>query len=460
MIDKNSDGVADNKCTNQETSTISYIDGYFADYSVDISYEQLTSYFSNFDVFETGVIQKLTSDQIGDMIVQENVYESEEKVTKVFEYLQTQTIEIVDAVMTRFSNTSFSKNIQIENAAAGEKILEYYLNIIKTEITTYTTTDITLLFEIKIRILVKFFCQVTLSWFSVETCDINSAIVEHLNKAFSEMSDSTRTAIANWILSNLKSSKLNGCTSDSTTTTEWVVNTMKDFFQYTTLKDVIQINPQFDVLEVIRWTSLSQKVEYLCDFNALTNRNVTITVLESLGGEDNVISAQEVVTFLTEFNAVYEKLNVKTMTTEVQQDGMTYLFDIYISDDSLTEEQISYFQESFTYFVAGITSESVKKIPNNVNCDSYKSLFGGISSAYDYLSDNVRESVFNQIINYLDFQDSSSSDVCSSLYTDSRSYIQIIFQRFASEATIYEFEKYYSTFDSYSCLDVFTGTQL
>lgn len=37
---------------------------------------------------------------------------------------------------------------------------------------------------------------------------------------------------------------------------------------------------------------------------------------------------------------------------------------------------------------------------------------------------------------------------CSSLYTDSRSYIQVIFQSFSYEATIYQYQYYYRQFNA------------
>lgn len=63
-------------------------------------------------------------------------------------------------------------------------------------------------------------------------------------------------------------------------------------------------------LQIITETSVSQKVEYLCTTNVLTNVNVTLTVLESLSGQDGVTSAQEVVKFLGDFNVAYEQVRV------------------------------------------------------------------------------------------------------------------------------------------------------
>ncbi|XP_040212392.1 uncharacterized protein LOC120943254 isoform X2 [Rana temporaria] len=448
------------RCTTQENSTVSYIQNYYGGYSVNASYEEIKINFINFNVFQSGVLQILTTDQCGDAFVLENVYESEEKVNQMFAYLQTQTIETVDAVLTRFSETGYRRNIQI-NTTIGQQILQHYFYIIRTQVTTYTITQIRRLFMYRIYILIQFFTRETLSVFVIRDCETLSVIVSQLKNGFSKMSDSTRTEIANWIIDNLKSSSLNGCTSTYTTTVEWTNSTFGGFFMYTTLKQVQEIYPQLDVLEIITETSVSQKVEYLCTSSVLTNVTVTMTVLESLAGQDGVTSANEVVTFLDDFNVAYEQLNVKTMTTEVRQEAVTYLFESYTSDfNSLTTEQISHFEETFQYFIGGITSEVVQQIPVTINCDSYNSILSGISSGFDEFSDDVKSAVFNWIISYLDNRKQSSSDDCSSLYTDSRSYIQVIFQSFSSEATIYQYEYYYSEFNGYTCLDLFSGTQL
>lgn len=446
------------RCTTQETSTVSYIQNWYAQYSVNVTYEELRKYFINFNVFQLGVFQLLTTDQFGDMFVLENVYESDVEVNQVFTYLQTQTIETVDAVMTRFSETGYTRNIQIDTTV-GQQILQSYFNITKTQVRTYSRTQIEILFTYRISILIQFFTKETLSVFVIRDCDTLFVIVTQLNKGFSRMTDSTRKEIANWIINNLKSSSLNGCTSTYTTTVEWTKTTFGSFFMYVTLKQVQEINQQLDVLQIITETSVSQKVEYLCTTNVLTNVNVTLTVLESLSGQDGVTSAQEVVKFLGDFNVAYEQLNDKTMTTEVRQEVMTYLFESYTSDlNSLTTEQISNFKKTFQYFIGGITSKVVQQISVTISCDSYKSILSGISSGINEFSEDVISAVFDWILSYLNYH--SSSGGCSSLYTDSRSYIQVIFQSFAYEATIYQYQYYYRQFNAYTCLDLFSGTQL
>ncbi|XP_075037422.1 uncharacterized protein LOC142098476 [Mixophyes fleayi] len=51
-------------------------------------------------------------------------------------------------------------------------------------------------------------------------------------------------------------------------------------------------------------------------------------------------------------------------------------------------------------------------------------------------------------------------DVCSSLYTDSESYLKEIYFNFTDYATLYELNLFYSEFDAYEVLKEFTGEQL
>ncbi|XP_040212389.1 uncharacterized protein LOC120943252 [Rana temporaria] len=216
-----------------------------------------------------------------------------------------------------------------------------------------------------------------------------------------------------------------------------------------------------NTLEIISETSIPQKVEYLMSSNALTDVSKTMTVLDSLKAQDSATTRQQVLTFMISFNMKFAEVDEKIMTPEVRQAAMTYMLNKYVSGlNSSMADQTSDFKETFRYFIGGITPEAVQQIPDTINCDTYKNILSGINSGFDKFSDNVISSVFNWIIRYMDYHYNSTSGVCSSLYTDSRSFVQVMFQRFSRKATVYQFQYYYSTFNAFSCLDLLTGAHL
>ncbi|XP_069840173.1 uncharacterized protein [Dendropsophus ebraccatus] len=449
------------KCNTGSVSTVRYIESSFGNYSAMATYEKLISYQLTFNPLEDGVIQKLTDTQIGDMLVVAKVYQSIENATKVFQYLQTLTVARVDSCMTQFTQTAIKKNIKID-ITVGQYILKIYLNILKTSIATYTRTQIVQMFETRIFVVIQFFTRETLEMFVINDCDTLSVIVNQLDKGYTSMIEDTKKTIATWILGLLKLPKYSGCTSISQTTTVWMESVFKRFFAFVTLKEVKEVFPTLDVVTVISSTSISQKVEYITSSTEiLQNVNSTMIVLESLAGSDNVVSAEESYTFLTEFNAIYEKLNVKYMTSEVREEAMTFLFTSVISDlNSLTTEEISTFETTFQYFLEGVTVEAVTKIPLTIGCNLYEAIFSAFSSVLDKLSNEVANSIVNKIIAFLQANDNDSSDVCSSLYTDSTTYVKKIYFNFVEYVTIYQLKLYYSKFNVYEVLQSLTSKQL
>ncbi|XP_068100265.1 uncharacterized protein [Hyperolius riggenbachi] len=451
-----------NQCIDKEESTLTYIQDYIGEYVSEFSYEVLESYFIKFNVFETGVLVLLTVNQIGDMVVVDKIYESDEESTKFITYLSSNStsVDTADAIMERFCETGTQKNVEIKESS-GKIILGGYLNKIKSSIQTYTKTEIRYIFKYKIILIVQYFTYETLSLFVVEDCDTLAVMVSELNKAYNKMTGDTKTQVVRWILTMLRKSSLNGCTTTSTNSVEYITINFQQFFQDTTISEVIQVNSNINVLDVIEYTSVSQKVEYLVSSTVLTSVNQTVTVLESLKAEVNVSLSQQVDTFLTEFNTAYTQSTEKSMTDEVRQAGMDILFTYYTSNiNTLTTEEVSSFSQSFQYFISGFTVNLTQEIPLDMNCHAYNKIFSGIESVSSDLTDDTNAAVFDRAISYLNQNHHGSSDVCSELYTDSRTYLQQVFVGMSSYANITQFQEYYSNFSAYQCLDLFTGTQL
>ncbi|XP_056392657.1 uncharacterized protein LOC130285325 [Hyla sarda] len=447
------------KCT--EDSTVSYLESSFGNYIAEASYEELASHFTSFNPFESGVFEKLTDVQLGDMIVDAKVYESQENAVKVFQYLQTRSVESVDAAMTQFTATAKKKNIEID-APVGQTMLKSYLNIVKFPLLTYNRTERKDLFKKRVSLMIRFFNEDDLDMFAVNDCDTLGDITGELDTEFARMSEETRTGIARWTLGRLKSTNLSGCKTKTQTTSEWVESTFKQFFAYTNIKEVQEVYSSLDIISVMNNTSINQKVEYLVSSqDILQNVSTTTTVLESLAESDGSVSVSSIYTFLDQFNVAYGELNVKSMTTEVREKCMTFLFTNLISDlNSVTTEKISQFQTKFKYFLSGISIASADKIPVTISCDVFEAIFSAFSSVFDQLSEDVAKFLYNKIIKFLQANYKSSSDVCSSLYTDSKSYVLKIFFKFLKFATISDIQFYYSKVNMYKILTELTGKQL
>ncbi|KAG8547834.1 hypothetical protein GDO81_027359 [Engystomops pustulosus] len=450
------------KCSDTQDSTVSYIETSFGNYSVDMTYEELIIYYPDFNPYEEGVFKLLTENQIGDFMVVGNMYTSYDNTVKVVNHLQTLSLESVDKTFAQFTATAKKKNIEI-SVNVGSYMLEFYFKFLEknNKIASLTHEEIKQMFQIRIFILIKFITVQNLQLFVISDCSTLEVIVSQLDTGFSSMSEGTKKDIAKWILGLLQGPTLKGCASSTTTSTQLVETIFKSFFTLLTIKEVVQIKPDFDVLSIISSTSVSQKVEIVTTGSVLQSLNTTMTVLYSLYGSDNVVSSDDLYTFLDEFNAAYGSLTVKHMTSEVKQEAMSFLFTSLISNmNSFTSEQISQFGVKFQYFITGITVETIEEIPLTMNCDTYKSIFSALSGFLNQFSEDISKAIFNMIIKYLQAQYNGKSDVCGSLYTSSLTYVQNIFFDFLEYATIYELNLYYSKFNVYDVVTKLSGKQL
>ncbi|XP_075035379.1 uncharacterized protein LOC142097442 [Mixophyes fleayi] len=447
-------------CEATHTSSVSYIESSFGSYSSMATYEEITSYYAGFNAFESGVLQILTVTQIGDMIVESNIYESLEKSTELFDYLKTISVKHVDACMTQFTETSIKKKIEITNVEVGQYFLKSYLEMKKQD-QPYTHEELKHLFEFRIYKLMQFFTSGTLLMLGIKDCDALVNVVAYLDSGYDYMSEEIKSEISAWIIGLLKSLNFNGCRSISQSSSVWKEIIFKRFFQYTTMKEVLEVYPSFDVLAVINDTSSTQKGEYLVTSDALQDVEKTKTVLESLPGADGVVSVNEIYKFLDAVNNNYNEQLVQTMSPAVREECMTILFSHLLENlDALTEVQISNIQEKFKYFLPGVTYTVLQKIPLSMDCNSYSIIFGAISSVFDKLSTAIAQALCNRNLDFLNATSDGSSAVCSSSYTDSKSYMEKIFLNCSSSATLNEMKRYYPKFDAFDVLEKLTAAQM
>ncbi|XP_073414530.1 uncharacterized protein [Dendrobates tinctorius] len=450
------------KCFDSEVSTVSFMETFVGYYRFMFTYEQLIQYFIGFNAFEEGVLSTMSVEQIGDMMVVANVYESLELAGKAFAYLETLPIESVDICFAQFTATAIKNNINIVNFSVGQFILQSYLTIIQPSLATYSHAQTIQLFQNRISIFIKFFTKSTLESFAVEDCDTLAVIVNELDKGFSSMTLETQQDIASWIMDRLKSSNLNGCGSIYQTTSVWVESTMKSFVSVVPITQIKEVFSEFDVIAVINSTSVLQKVEFIFSNQGILASLETVNiVLASFYEGDNVVTTSEIYSFCYEFNQKYEGLTVQNMSYEVQQEIFTFLFTSWIQNlNSMSAEQILLFEENFKFFLSGVSVTALNVIPAKMGCNVYHTIFSALSSVIKDLSENMKKSIFDAMIIYLDAQSTGSSDVCGILYTDSVTYVTNIFFGFFEYASSYQMAAYYGEFNVYAVLPLCSGEQL
>ncbi|XP_053328001.1 uncharacterized protein LOC128502266 [Spea bombifrons] len=468
VVEGNKEGIFDyfqsylkkGTCKYEQETSKTFILNFLASFSYFASFEEIITYNAKFDIFEEGVFSILTETQIGDAMVVANIFQSVESSTKLFAFFKTISYEKVDACFIQFTKKAIEKNIEIENVEVGRYLLSSYLTIVQSQIRTYTDVQLVQLFQTRLFLLIRFFTRETISLIVVQNCNSLVAVVNQLDKSFNALSPETIQIIADWIISILKNANFNGCQVDSQIT--WVEITFKRFFKFVKLDDIVLVYQRFDPLQVIGSTSISQKADYIVRFNALNNVTIIETVLETLKGETSTVSVSTIIEFLESFNIAYGELSIQSMSVEVRETVMTFLFTYWTSNfNLLKDEEIRKFEVLFKYFLAGIKIETVKLISLEMNCNYFQITFQAFSSVFDFLPEGVRKALFDIIIAYLNrHSGGSSGQVCGTLYSNSKTYLTSIYFKFVYYASFYELEAFYDKFNAYEVLDLFSGTQL
>ncbi|KAM4632465.1 uncharacterized protein O3C94_018983 [Discoglossus pictus] len=454
----------DNKCTRVDSS-VSWIKTYYGEYFGLLSFDIMITYNAKFNAYEDGVLSLMSVTQIGDMIVKSGTLENYEFCTKLFAHLETLSVENVNAIMEQFTQTAIKSNTVITNVEVGQYILESYLRILTTYTANYTSVQYTELFQRRIFLFIKFITRQALDLIIVKNCDSVFVVVVQLNNAFDGLSDQIRKIIVDWILSLLKQSEFNGCRSTTQSQSEWIQTVWLQFFQYVQYTDVVSVYSDYNILANLSEASVNQKAYYLTSSSTLNNVSSVTTVLESLKEDENeYISVTTVTSFLQEFNAAIETQTDFTISYEVKETFMDFLFSSFVVNiHSVQEEYIINFYFYFKYFISGISVQLVELIPVDISCSDFSYIISGLSSESENLSEEVKHAIYKFIIRFLNHNSVSGGEsamVCGNLYTNSKTYVKNIFFSFVGYATFYDFSQFYSSFDVYEVLPLCTGKQL
>ncbi|XP_053550727.1 uncharacterized protein LOC128642092 [Bombina bombina] len=456
-------GKKSDDCTKVET-TKDWVKSYYANFSKLSTYKEFTTYFTNFSLYEEGVLNILTPFQIGDAIAYSQTLESLDQSTQLFTYLETLDATEVDVIFRQFTETAIKESIVIKNVEVARFILFRYLRIITKRIQSYTEINIIELFERRIILFIKFFTNETLNLIAIRDCNSLTVAVSQLNKAYDQLSAETRGAIAKWILSILQKPAITGCSNVTQEQTQWIQIIWRRFFVFISYKEVKTVYNTFDILTVLNDSSVSQKAEFIASTNILSDVTTVKTVLESLKDETTTVSVTTIFSFLETFNAEFEKLTFQSITAEVKEEVVTFLIsNLFINFKQITEVYIKKFYIYFRYFLSGITVKTVKQVPQELTCSQFSAIYSAFSKVYKVIADDVKQAVYDKIVAYLKYQYNiiaPSENVCSSLYNDTKTYIENVYFSFVYEATFTDLSIYYKEFNVYEVLEVFSATQL
>ncbi|KAG8431742.1 hypothetical protein GDO86_020214 [Hymenochirus boettgeri] len=437
----------------------------FGSYSTMATYEDIIFYNSNFNPYETGVLSILSMEQIGDMMVFSNTLNRIDEATILFGYLKTLTISNVEEFMRRFTLKATEKETKLDNVEVGKYILLNYLKIVESQIQMDTSEYLIERFDFEFYFFIRFFTNQTLLLIPIRDCDTLIQIVIRLDRSYDFMSPETLSDIVEWLVNILKQRTLNGCYSNKQTQQDWIEVTWKRFFALVPLKDIMEVNPRFDPALSINNTSILQKIDFIVNSDALINVTKMAIVLGSLKGSDNTVSVDKIFEFLLDFNIVFEKLTVQTISFDVRQEVMLFLFEQLAPNLRLfTFEQMENVSSEFKYFLSGISIEVLDLIPKDISCVQFYYLFSAFNSVYNMLTDDLAEQIFNFILSFLNYQltlpDTPATNVCGMIYGTSEAYIKNVFFNFSIYATIYELEHFNVNFNPYDVLSYLSGAQL
>ncbi|XP_075755932.1 uncharacterized protein LOC102455891 isoform X2 [Pelodiscus sinensis] len=432
---------------------------YLGKFSMEASYAQLVSFFPQpLDAYV--VLDLLTPAQIGDMMVQSDTLTRMDRAAQLIQFFQQSTPEDAQMILRKFTEAALREKISVlPDQAISQLLLQNYLAMMSRQMEAYTAPDWNATFQNQLRFLSPSFSKTSLALVIPQDYDSLVAIVAGLEGAHLHMTESSRRAVVLWIVQNLKA--LKGYSAESTM--EWIQATWRSFFFDATLEEVKSTNEHFNPAEFLGFLRADQLMEYVMTSDALFNVTTMIRVLRSLEGKDSEITLPKMDEFLTKFNGALMRANLTGVhNAEVRQEMLTTLFTS-LSKHFYTFMDLDYeawFVERLKFLLPSMNADLLELIPADVSFPSYTAIIRSLDNLVPQFSPQTSHGIYNLIQRILGHQLNASETVFPGTYSNSQSFLQLIFYRFRQFANYTQLLTFYKDFNGYDVLDLLSARQM
>ncbi|OCT61752.1 hypothetical protein XELAEV_18047781mg [Xenopus laevis] len=244
----------------------------------------------------------------------------------------------------------------------------------------------------------------------------------------------------------LQNSSGNAC-SNNVNSSNWLAKYFGKFAQFADYKDFIDLNPNFNALDVLPSLTVPQIVNFCLQPNAVNNSNAAGQIMGILN------SSADVQNFLTNLNLAAN--NMSSIPRPLAQGLINKTFQVLIPSlsPSNSSDWAGLFQDNLKFVLPEITTDQLKFLPSNFSCDSFQVVMKAMDSSSNQLKNVKPEDVYKAVIQpYL----KNNGLSCSQNVNTSTWVTQNLgkFMQFAEYKDLLAFNAHFNALDVLSSLTV------
>ncbi|XP_056392658.1 uncharacterized protein LOC130285326 [Hyla sarda] len=342
--------------------------------------------------------------------------------------------------LTYLNTGIVSNNVSSVNVALSQNLLNKTFEAIKANISIFTKSDWTQLFQDKLSALLPQISSQQISLIPLNiTCDSYQVILKSLDLNFPNISSEIQQTIYKSLIKPYMTQKVGSACSQNVNSNVWIQQNFGRFVQFADFSDFAALNANFKPLDVLSLLTLPQIANYIVILGA----NNTATITSVLGTIQN---ANNMLTILDDINVISK--NMSALQPPLAQALLNKTFQaIKPTVSTFTVNQwTQLFQNQLTLVLPQITPEVLSIVPQSINCSSYQAIIKGLDSSFNDMATGNQQSIYNSFIKpFL----KKSGPTCSQNSSSSNFLTQNIgkFSQFADYSDLMAFNGNFSALD-------------
>ncbi|XP_036006812.1 uncharacterized protein LOC118566996 [Fundulus heteroclitus] len=381
-------------CVSSANGSQLWLQANLGNFSEFASIEDLQALNPNFSSAQA--LSELSPSQVAQLLLSSDISNDTKLIDRVFDRLEDgNAVDNVDQFFTKLTEQEKVPEFQVD---VRDRIMNRTYIIVSPSFPKFTENDFFAWFHIKlVPVLPSFTPQMLQGVTTSVNCTNYHVIVSGVGKVVSAIPQQRLQAIADVLLKYLKKSaaviNLPVCRQGIDNDAQWVETNLGPFSQYTTYSELKFFNlSQGALLTVL---SPTQKAELLTDPDSGALEDATL-VKEVLTNLTESGDTEQLAQFLQEF------------TTTLQQTNTTFIQNVAVRETILNltlnslapklasfeaEDYELWFQVYLSPVIASIHPDSLRVIPSNISCESYKAIVTGLMQSLKFLPLDISKSV-------------------------------------------------------------------
>ncbi|XP_043999637.1 uncharacterized protein LOC122846637 [Gambusia affinis] len=385
-------------CVSSANSSQLWLQANLGNFSQFASVEDLKALYPNFS--SADALSKLSPSQVAEILLRTDISNDTKFVDQVFERLQVgNAVENVDTFFTKLTEKEKVPQFQVD---VRDRIMNKTYVIIGPVLSEFPEKDLFDWFHVKlVPVLPSFTPQMLQGVITNINCTKYHVIVSGMGKVVSAIAQKRQEEIGAVLLRYLKNSAavINqpACRVNIKTDSQWVETNLGPFSQSATYSELKFFNLSQGALVSV--LSPKQKAELLTDpdSRALEDATLVKEVLTNMTQSGNVEQ-------LGQFFLVFTQSLQQTNTTYIQNVAVREtILNLTLSSLALkfdvfqVEDYQLWFQDYLIPVIASIQPDSLRVIPSNISCESYRAIVTGLMESLKilplHISMDVRSSL-------------------------------------------------------------------